>query len=251
MDPKNRFSRCVDSYIQYRPSYPASLLNELAARFNFNSKNIVAEIGSGTGKFTELLLRNGNPVYAVEPNADMRQEAERLYAKYPGFTSVNGSAEATTLSDSSVDHIMAAQAFHWFDLKPAQVEFQRILRPGGAVVMIWNVRDREHPFMNRLQQLIEKHAIDYRQVGLSDEARRQKVEAFFAPKPFQFFALPNVKIHRYEDTLGYLKSASYIPKEGTLEFEALRKDVQSLYAEECPGGSINFVFNTEVFYGFF
>src|SRR3954467_5791308 len=122
MNSTTRFTDRVEDYVRYRPSYPAAeLLDFLTAKTGFDASWVVADIGSGTGISTEMFLRNGNKVYGVEPNDAMRQKAEELLKEYPGFTSVNGTAENTQLPDKSVGLVLAGQAFHWFNPPVARV----------------------------------------------------------------------------------------------------------------------------------
>src|SRR5271170_3464981 len=114
-DSKQRFSNRVGDYVRYRPGYPRAVLDLLRDECGLTPKSVVADIGSGTGILTQMLLENGNLVYGVEPNAEMRAAGEEFLAAHPKFRSVAASAEATKLPDASVDLIVAAQAFHWFD----------------------------------------------------------------------------------------------------------------------------------------
>src|SRR6266436_8813720 len=109
-DSTQRFSDRVENYIRYRPSYPPEVLETLRVECRLSPAATVADIASGSGIFTRLLLENGNRVYGVEPNREMREAAERLLAGFPSFTSVAGTAEATSLADQSVDFATAAQA---------------------------------------------------------------------------------------------------------------------------------------------
>src|SRR5579872_6213874 len=132
MSNTQRFSNRVDNYVKYRPGYPKEILTFLKDAAGFSPDWIVADIGSGTGISTTLFLDNGNTVYTVEPNGPMRTKAEELLDSRPGFISIDGTAEATTLPPSSIDLIIAGQAFHWFDPIPTKKEFHRILRPQGV-----------------------------------------------------------------------------------------------------------------------
>src|SRR5580765_7216511 len=123
IDPTTRFTTRVDNYVKYRPSYPAAIITLLETECGLTSESLVADIGSGTGLLTELFLKHGNKVFAVEPNAEMRAAGERLLARYPSFISVSATAESTTLEDNSIDLIVAGQAFHWFERAAAKVEF--------------------------------------------------------------------------------------------------------------------------------
>src|ERR1700719_3596762 len=130
-DAKERFSSRAADYIRYRPSYPAEALTVLRHECELRSGHVIADIGSGTGFLSELFLKNGNRVYGIEPNKEMRQAGEEYLASYDGFFRIQGSAEATTLSDASVDFITAGQSFHWFEPDSARREFARILQPSG------------------------------------------------------------------------------------------------------------------------
>src|SRR6201989_1933676 len=99
LNSTERFSSRVENYIRYRPSYPAAVLELLSVRCGLAATSTVADVGSGTGILTELLLETGGEVFAVEPNRGMREAAERLLNDYGRFRSVDGSAESTTLPD--------------------------------------------------------------------------------------------------------------------------------------------------------
>ncbi len=140
LNPTERFSNRVEDYRLYRPSYPAELLLLIQKHAPGNS---IADIGAGTGILTRLLLQTGFSVTAVEPNGAMRAAAESDLASFKTFTSVHATAEETGLASGSLDAITAAQAFHWFRFEETKLEFNRILRPGGIVFLIWNERQIE------------------------------------------------------------------------------------------------------------
>src|SRR5688572_8831952 len=126
---QERFTDRATAYHAHRPRYTADLLSLLTAEAGLTQTSTVADIGSGTGISAEPFLQNGNTVYGIEPNADMRAVAEMTLREWPTFQSVNATAEATSLADASIDLIVAGQAFHWFDRAKAAAEFARILRP--------------------------------------------------------------------------------------------------------------------------
>src|SRR5271166_6180986 len=138
--PTARFSDRVENYVRYRPGYPPEVLDLLRAECGLRPSHIVADIASGTGAFTRLLLENGNFVFAVEPNPEMREKGVHQLERYNRLASIAGTAEETALGPASVDFVTAAQAAHWFDLPRARAEFIRILRPEGWCVLIWNER---------------------------------------------------------------------------------------------------------------
>ena len=135
-DATTRFSNRVDDYVRHRPGYPNELVQTLQFEAGLKPDAVVADIGSGTGISSDLFLRLGCTVHGVEPNSAMRAAAEARFAGQPRFHSRDATAEATSLPDASVDMVVAGQAFHWFDPEAAYLEFKRILRPGGNVVLI-------------------------------------------------------------------------------------------------------------------
>ncbi len=140
IDPTQRFSSRVDNYIRYRPSYPAAIVDLLEKECGLTPEWVVADIGTGPGNLTRLFLDNGARVVGVEPNREMREAGERLLRGYSTYSSVAGTAEATTLANASVDLVTAGQAFHWFDQARARREFARVLRAPRWVALVWNER---------------------------------------------------------------------------------------------------------------
>src|SRR5882757_5837179 len=145
-DAKQRFSSRVADYVRYRPSYPSEVLDLLRSECGLRSGHVIADIGSGTGFLSELFLKNGNRVYGIEPNKEMREAGEEYLASYDSFGSIEAAAEATTLEDATIDFVTAGQAFHWFDLPEARREFARILKPEGWAVVMWNDREMNSAF---------------------------------------------------------------------------------------------------------
>jgi ubiquinone/menaquinone biosynthesis C-methylase UbiE len=142
-----RFSDRVENYIKYRPHYPPEVIDYLQSQNVLADSSVIADIGSGTGISTEMFLNNGNTVYGVEPNKEMREAAERLLKDYKNFVSVNGTAEETTLKNKSIDIVTAGQAFHWFDIPKSKAEFKRILKDTGYVVLMWNNKQLSSPLL--------------------------------------------------------------------------------------------------------
>lgn len=137
-NPTERFTSRVENYVKYRPSYPAEIVPFLAEKAGLASESTIVDVGSGTGISSALFLDHGYRVVGVEPNGAMRAAAERMLGENPRFTSINATAEATTLPDDSADLIIAGQAFHWFDQARARAEFARILKPNGMVALMWS-----------------------------------------------------------------------------------------------------------------
>ena len=126
-DPTQRFSSRVANYVRYRPGYPSAVVDLLKKECGLTTGAVIADVASGTGIFTRMLLENGNCVFGVEPNAEMRKAGEQFLSAYPQFTSVEGTAEATGLTDCGVHFVTAAQAAHWFDREKARRDPKREL----------------------------------------------------------------------------------------------------------------------------
>ena len=148
LTPTTRFSNLAETYAKHRPSYPAAAIDYIVTTAELSDMSLVADIGAGTGISTRLLAERGIPVIGIEPNEPMRTQAEQTSWPGPGPQPryQNGTGEATGLPDASCDAVLSAQAFHWFDGPHALAEFERILKPGGWVFLMWNERDPSAPF---------------------------------------------------------------------------------------------------------
>ena len=247
-DAKQRFSSRVADYLRYRPHYPPALLELLRKECGLRPQQVIADIGSGTGLLSELFLKQGHPVFGVEPNPEMRQAGEEYLQSYPGFTSVDGSAEATTLASASVDFVSAGQAFHWFDKKKARAEFQRILRGPGWIVAAWNFRDRESPFGEAYEHLLVKYGTDYAKVRDS-YPESHDLDSFFAGSEVLARTLPNGRRLNCEQLAGLLRSASYMPEEGQANFLPMMNALGELYDRHQVNGGVEMNFTTHIYFG--
>lgn len=145
------FGAGADDYERGRPSYPGDVVAFLVDRLDISPGHRVVDLAAGTGKLTRLLVPTGAEVIAVEPVAAMR---EKLAATAPGAVALDGTAEALPFDDGTVDAMTVAQAFHWFDTEAALAEIARVLRPGGALGLVWNERDTSEPWVAELSKLI-------------------------------------------------------------------------------------------------
>ena len=246
-DAKQRFSARVADYVRYRPGYPSALLDLLRAECSLRPGHIIADIGSGTGFLSELFLKNGNRVYGVEPNKDMRQAGEEYLASYDGFSSIEGSAEATTLDDASVDFVTAGQSFHWFEFDAARREFVRILKPGGWMVIAWNDRRMEEAsFTRAYENILERFGIDYKNVKDSyPEADR--IREFLSN--FSQRDLPNYQILDWDSLRGRLRSSSFSPTEGHPDYAPMMEELRKLFDAYQQDGQVRMDYFTRVYYG--
>lgn len=250
LDPTNRFSNRADSYVRFRPGYPVGLLAVLARQAGLDDGARVADIGSGTGIFTALLLDRGFHVLGVEPNPEMRKAAQERFGRRDHFESVDGAAEATGLGDASLDLITCAQAFHWVDVAAAAREFRRLLRPGGTVALVWNLRQiADGGFGRDYHDLILDYALDVEVVG--DESGRAERAAIklFGVGNFVRHVFANAQSLDREALEGRILSASYMPNEAAAAFTAMRAAIHALYDRHQSDGAVEMGYDTVMYLG--
>ena len=248
-DAKQRFSNRVADYVRYRPGYTAALIDLLRAECGLGSQHVVADVGSGTGLLSKLFLENGNRVFGVEPNQEMRQAGEEFLRSFPEFTSVTGSAESTTLGDSSIDFITAGQAFHWFDPQAARREFLRILKPGGWAVIAWHDRRMEEaPLTREYEGLLERFGIDYKRVKDSYPESKD-INSFFSGGVFSARDLPNHQMLDWQGLRGRLRSSSFAPTEGHPDYAPMMAELERIFHVHQQDGSVRMEYFTRVYFG--
>ena len=145
------FGQAADVYERGRPSYPVDAVDWLLPQ---GARHVV-DLGAGTGKLTRVLVPRAEQVTAVEPSEGMRSVLEQAV---PEARSLAGSAESMPLDDSSVDAVFVAQAWHWVDPRAAVPEVARVLRPGGTLALLWNIRDETVPWLTELSQVMHSPA---------------------------------------------------------------------------------------------
>ena len=242
-----RFSNRVANYVKYRPGYPPEMLDLFRREMGLTKDSVLADIGSGTGLSTKPFLENGNTVYGVEPNEAMREAAEEYLKEFPNFISHDGTAESTRLPDDSMDFVIVAQAFHWFDPDKTRREFTRILRPGGWIVLIWNERQLDTTeFLREYERLLLKYATDYEKVR-HENIDHEKLGAFFQAE-YRRATFQNEQVFDYQGLRGRLLSSSYMPAEDHPTFPELEKELAGLFAKHSENDRIKVFYDTNIYY---
>ena len=243
IEPKKRFSSRVENYIKYRPSYPLKIINFLKEKGILAEDTIIADIGSGTGILTKLFLDNGNRVYGIEPNKDMRNAAEKNLQEYTNLSSLEGSAESTGLEDNCINLIIAGQAFHWFDVEEAKREFKRILKPNGNVALIWNNRGKAGSDFDRsYEKFILKYGTDYKEVRKNEK----NVDLFFNYQKETFYNFQELDFTSFK---GRVLSSSYIPLDDNPNFPKMILELEDLFNNHQRNGIIRIEYDTEIYLG--
>jgi|WetSurMetagenome_2_1015567.scaffolds.fasta_scaffold19576_4 SAM-dependent methyltransferase len=248
-DATRRFSSRVDNYVRYRPRYPEAILGVLERECGLTAASVIADVGSGTGMLAELFLRLGCRVIGVEPNREMRQAGDGQLAGFPAFSSVEATAEVTTLPAASVDFVTAGQAFHWFDRARARAEFARILVPGGTVVLVWNKRRRTGtPFLAAYEAMLQRFSIDYGEVD-HDRVTPDVIAEFFRPNAFTEHTMPNHQVLDLVALRGRLESSSYAPPPGHPNHAPMLVELDRLFAAHSADGVIALESDTVLYHG--
>lgn len=246
VDNTKRFLNRVEDYIKYRPHYPSEIIEVLHRVIDLNPTKIIADIGSGTGISSEMFLKNGNFVYGIEPNKEMREAQELLLSNYNKSESIEGTAENTNLQSSSVDIIVCAQSFHWFDKDLFKKEIQRILKPTGNVVLIWNSRSTNTPFSNEYEETLKNNIPAY-QNSNHREIKDDDIVDFFSPRTMKTYELKNYQEFNLDGLKGRLMSSSYCPKQGG-EYEKLMEAINQLFQNYQSNGIVTFEYDTQMYW---
>jgi SAM-dependent methyltransferase len=229
------FARSAAAYERGRPGYPPEALEWLRRRLRLGAERTVVDVAAGTGKLSRALAATGAEVLAVEPVAEMRALIG------PGISAVAGTAESLPLPDGSADAVTVGQAFHWFDGHAALREFHRLLRPGGAVALLWNRRLLEDPIHAQVDRLLAPHRGDvpaHRSEGWREALVRTPL--FGPPEEREF---PNAQVLDGEGLVDRVGSTSFVAALPDAERERLLSEARALAA----GGSVTLRYATEVY----
>ena len=241
VNPTERFSNRVENYRRFRPSYPAAVIDLIIQTARLNVGDAVADVGSGTGIFTRLLLDAGLEVFAIEPNAPMRAAAMENLASFPRFHSIAAPGEATGLADQSVRAITSAQAFHWFDRAAARKEFARLLVPDGWVFLIWNERRKVcSPFQAEYNALLKTLGQEYEGVRNRAMAAGHDFDDFFARGSVREAHFDNPQRMSWEILRGRFLSSSYVPTTDDPRNAGLLAELEAIFRRHAQAGEVVF-----------
>lgn len=227
----DKFTGLADVYARFRPGYPIEAIRFLKERCSLDSNSRVADIGCGTGIFSRLLHSQGiENIIGIEPNQDMLRAARVECGPGTTYNTIKflqGTAEDTTLDKDSIDTVVSAQAFHWFDAEKALEEFHRILKKSGHCALVWNVRDDSDPFTREYGETMYEHSTKG-----SDEIRRGvSGKKLLLSSIFESLAVrefPNSQILDEEGIIGRAISTSYAPRQ-EVDQEKLIASLKELY----------------------
>lgn len=245
-DPTQRFGNRSSDYAKYRPSYPGALFDDL----DLAPTSTVADVGAGTGLFTRLLAKRVGLVYALEPNAAMRDQGRADSQGFERIVWQDATGESTGLGEATLDGLFCAQAFHWLDRARVGVEWRRVLKAGAPVVLVWNERDEGSALQDAYEALLNRWCPEYPKVNhrnLSDEV----IEGFFSPAPVEKRVYRNDQRFDLEGFRGRLRSASYCPPPGKPGHDEAMEALGPLFEAHASDGLLTFPYVTKVFVGRF
>ena len=248
-DSTQRFSDRVEAYLAGRPRYPAAIVDHLSNCGALPARGVVADIGVGTGLSAEPFLAAGHRVIGVEPNAPMRAAGMEYLVRFPAYSGHDGTADATCLDAASVDLVIAAQAFHWFDAARFRTESQRILRPGGWAALIWNDRDLTGtPFLAGYEALLLDYGNDYRAIRYRHQGTDSIPVYFGGPAP-AVAEFPHQRKMNWAAVAALAGSASYLPAEGQPRHDELMAGLKALFDGQAVNGAIDMRYTCRVHAG--
>ena len=217
MDTTKNFDGYAKDYTVGRPNYATQLIDSIFNNYGLSENSIIADIGSGTGKFSRQLLDMGSIVYSVEPNDDMRHVAETELSEYPNFISIHGDAENTTLESGLIDFITTAQAFHWFDVQKFRNECIRILKENGRAALIYNVRDKSDILNQELYQIYSRYCPRFKGFSGGIVKDDTRIKDFFGGY-YDYLSFDNPLFFDKDRFVARSLSGSYSLKESDVEY---------------------------------
>lgn len=245
---EKKFDNKGNVYAKARPDYPKALFDFLQDKNIINPNATVADVGSGTGIFSIQLAPLSKNVYAVEPNDDMRRQAEEKFKILSNVISVNATAENTSLADNSVDAITVAQAFHWFDRASFRKECQRILKPNGYVVLVWNDRDINSEIIKANFAVNKRYCPDFKGSSNGFDFSKSAFSDFFK-EAFELIEFDNSLIYDKSAFVDRNLSSSYAPSPRDSHYEAYIKAITGIFDEHNINGTVKYPYITRCYIG--
>jgi SAM-dependent methyltransferase len=249
-DSISRFSRTVENYMRYRPTYHQAIPDFLQVTCQLSHSATIADIGSGTGLLSEVFLRNGYHVLGVEPNPDMRQASQQLLRNYPYFRSIAATAEETTLDSQSVDMIIAGQAFDWFNHEKSRQEFARILKSNGWVALVWNIPRHNTPFLIAYEKFWHKYlASDSQSSDPDTQTFDEKLTRWYSPGIIQIKSFDNSQVVDFEGLKGRVLSSSFAPTPEKTQYAPMLAELATLFQNYQVHGRVTIEYDCRLCYG--
>ena len=229
MNIDNKFNGKGNSYSKYRPSYPKEYIDYLVKENNLNRDSKVFDVGAGTGILTEILIKRGLKVTAIEPNLDMAIFIEELTKEYSNLNFIKSLAEDINYNKKDVDLITVAQAFHWFDVARFNSQCKKILKDSGKVALLWNIRDGNDEIIKESFNICKRLCKNFKGFsgGIGDNIGN--IKSFFKDGQYSYIEFENNLEYNLEMFIGRNISASYAPNKGEKNYKIFIKELTDLF----------------------
>ena len=236
---EDKFNHLADIYEKYRPSYPQKYVEDIIEKCHLNFESLVADIGAGTGILTRQLLHNNLKVVGVEPNPDMRKVLKKLETN-KNFRAIEGTAEHTNLENNSIDLVVVAQAFHWFDKEKFKEECKRILKPNGSVWILWNQLDENEEIVKEQERIDDQYTNRFQEVNgiLSATKKEEKIQGFFKDNRYETKVVDNPLENNKERFIGSNLSKSYSLKKEDRNYNNYIKAFGEVFDKYSENGMV-------------
>lgn len=243
------FSGKADVYKKYRSEYPDIFLDYLYSDLGFSPQSIIADIGAGTGMLSKCLLQRGSRLIFVEPNEDMFNAAKAEFGQNERCVFIKAPAEETTIPSTSVDFVTAARSFHWFDSERFKTECQRILKPDGRVLIIWNNDKLPQEITEETDALSRKYSALFENQPHRKNKTTEAFGQFFKNGSYEHVKFEKESEMNKETFIGRFLSRSYAPNEGEENYEVFVNGLKEIFDRYANKGCITTTNCTECFYG--
>ena len=236
---EDKFNHLADIYEKYRPSYPQKYVEDIIEKCHLNFESLVADIGAGTGILTRQLLHNNLKVVGVEPNPDMRKVLKKLETN-KNFRAIEGTAEHTNLENNSIDLVVVAQAFHWFDKEKFKEECKRILKPNGSVWILWNQLDENEEIVKEQKRIDDQYTNRFQEVNgiLSATKKEEKIQGLFKDNRYETKVVDNQLENDKERFIGSNLSKSYSLKKEDRNYNNYIKAFGEVFDKYSENGMV-------------
>ena len=234
MDTKTVYSTKAEKYAKFRWGYALSAIQAIIDITNMSVNSVVADIGAGTGILTRHFVGKAKTIYAIEPNFELRQILTRDLGVFSSISVMDGCAETTKLPTNSVDVITVAQAIHWFDPKPTRQEMMRILNHDGWLVLLRNYGKRSAQEEAVESLMTEDYGANFSVVNV--QPNEKPTRFYFGNDDFQTFVFPFAFRQGWEEFIGSLTTASFMPDEGHPLFHKLETEARKIFLQYSKHG---------------
>lgn len=240
-----RFSKRAEYYYKYRPTYPLVIADFIISELKLSSDSILADIGCGTGIFSSLFKNKVKIIYGIEPNTEMLKLAKKNLSTQKNFKPIKATYDNTTLKNSSINAIVCAQAFHWFNINKAKKEFIRITDNNHYCTLIWNIRNTNNPFFAEYENILYSNIKNYSKRAHNKNYDKISKSLF---KTYKKEIFDNFLYYDFDSVCGLLKSSSYFPLKGN-SYNKILEEMQNLFNKYSINNIIKLHYKTIVYLG--